>query len=170
MAPWQFRTKIAPRAAPPTEILHAMHGETMAGLWTYSSAPAQVEARLSKLLPEVSSWSSSARMFGDSKGDQIEIWKDGDQLAWVGLAFSLFHPNSDFIKQAVATVAALDCLFVGVQSKAPFEPKLGSFVEHAQQCSAARYIPNGWSVKVHDHDAPHIFHQKKSNPDDLAPP
>lgn len=117
----------------------------MAGLWTYCSAPAQIEARLSKILPKVSSWSSSARMFGDSKGDQIEVWKNGDQLAWVGLAFSLSHPNSDFIKQAVGTVAALDCLFVGVQSKTPFEPKLGSFVEHAQQCSAARYIPNGWS-------------------------
>ena len=143
MAPWQFRTKVIPKMAPFVIMQQLVHEEDFARrYWAKCQALDKTEDIISGLLPEVPSWSTSARMFGDSKGDQIEIWKDEGKLAWVAMAFSLSHPNIPFIRDAIKSVSNLNSLFLSVQSKELFEPDHEHFVQQALKCSAARYIPN----------------------------
>lgn len=144
MAPWQFRTEVLPMIA--TGGLLEGETEDWDGgkrYWNHYPAMSAVEEALSQLLPEVASWSTSARMFGDSKGDQIELWKEQGHLTRVAVAFSLAHPNLEFITRTVETVSRVSCVFRSVQLKEVFAPDLKEFVGVARRCSAARYIPSG---------------------------
>lgn len=162
MAPWQFNTKIIPRqgillehgeiprrlevvrisAEVPMIELEA-RSDSLPNYWAASPLLSCVEEKLGQLLPSRESWSDSAKMYGDSKADSIEIWVTNDkQVDRVVVAFSLSEPDLQFIRAAIKAVDQLDCLFLNIESREVFTPTLEQFVEQAVACNACRFLPD----------------------------
>ena len=161
MSAWQFRTELLP-----IEALVQRHGSLPASLpverlsfvnlleigeesinesvkyWSEIHDHRRVEDSCSQLLPEIRSWSRSARMFGDKRGDSVAIWKsDVGKIEDIRLNFNLSIPNTSFVRAALACVSENDCMLHDIQNCGVFLPTAENFVESATRCSAAKFLP-----------------------------
>jgi hypothetical protein len=172
MAPWQFRTKLVPRKGvlqqhgkipKHLEVVRVSsdvaletlesQADALPNYWEGQMPLSQVEEKLSHLLLARESWSDSAKMYGESKADSIEIWGKGDRIVdRVAVSFSLSEPNIEFIKAAIAAVRELDCVFLNIQTKEVFEPELDVFIAQAEACSASRFLPHRLSRMIPNPD------------------
>lgn len=72
-----------------------------------NSDPRLLIPEVSELLPERTSWSADAAMFGDEDGDSVEVWEDSVDCAVDIRNFSIYR-----LQAMVSIAARADCLIV----------------------------------------------------------
>lgn len=132
----------------PMEELNKRH-DPMPIYWTQSVDWSFIENEFANLLPEIDSWSDVARLFGNSDGDSVQIWKhdpnDGP-IERLTVAFSLAEPNVDFIKSALAATRKCGCVLHAIESMAVIEPIPEHFVREAKRSRAYRFVPEDYDL------------------------
>ncbi|NBF01544.1 hypothetical protein GV819_04495 [Pseudomonas sp. Fl5BN2] len=87
--------------------------------------------RASRLLPEIESWTSEARMFGCKDGDRIEVWED-DVLCYLDLR----KLSLSLLEGIIYLAASSDCSLVLFGSGEVVEPELPLVVEKIKESNA----------------------------------
>ena len=100
-----------------------------------------LEAQLTAWVPENTSWSDRARMFGDDMTDQLGIWRDENgSLCRINVLFCLSNPNLDNLRRFLNMPVLADCLLHDIQSESVFRPTAENWALHVRSCSAMRYL------------------------------
>jgi hypothetical protein len=85
-------------------------------------SPEVVEA-VSRILPEMNSWTDSAKMFGESNGNKIELWDDS-----IRVRIDMRWENQDFVEALVQLSVLLGCIIVCAEGGVVLEPNETSLV------------------------------------------
>jgi len=88
-------------------------------------------AGISRLLPEIESWTSEARMFGYEDGDRVEFWED-DVLCYLDLR----RLSLSLLEVVTGLAAYFDCSLVLFGSGEVVEPELPLVVEKIKESNA----------------------------------
>jgi len=142
MAVWQFKFSLIP-----TSGIIGVHGRLVRALPEYAAArpggpvdggedaqfvnywekaamkPASLQP-IMQLLPPTKSWSPDAKMFGDSEGDQIEVWDDD-----INCALDLRTFSKELLTAIVQLASSAQCKLVLHGTGEVVEPDLQAVLD-----------------------------------------
>ena len=107
MAIWQFKVLLVSRlwleSGGDVGALGAEAGCDAGAAWSFEE-PAELEARLTQVLPRRASWQARHRAWGDEQGDDVQLWTERGRIGAIAVQFDLRSPNMRLVK-AVADLA-----------------------------------------------------------------
>ena len=131
MAIWQYKGSLVPRAG--ILKLHGHIPEALPGcrgLWEpelkadevypnywKAESPKVFASELATLLPSGTHWSDRALLFGDMRGDRVEIWDEDLQFR-----FDLRTPNLELLPAMIDFAIRHDVLWVSENMGRPIAP------------------------------------------------
>jgi hypothetical protein len=164
MAAWQFDAHLLPEVAiqrPDGSLPIAIaRADINAGdWWKGTKLPADFAERLSSVLPQGSSWSSSLQTWGQEDGDRVDlVWED-DELADIFLRVDVRRVSYDRLDKVLRLARAYRwVLWTGGQI---LRPSLGQLLRAIQRSDAFRFVqdPEGFLLalgRTVERDAPDL--------------
>jgi hypothetical protein len=150
MAIWQFKTHLIPE-----QRVRELYGQMPVTIpvgddkrvqWGDGIQPLQdFEAEISAMLPEMSSWDSSSRMWGDDKNDTDFVWviyADDNRNSVVEMEFRFYAAeiSEPYVARACQFAARHACLFVDNRSRRVMKPDVASVMNGIRKSTAGRFV------------------------------
>lgn len=153
MSAWQFKFILVPRVA--IEELHGKDVEVLPeyvsrspnsdfdesrefpNYWRRLGIPCWLSERVERLIPRAKSWSSDAQMFGDTNGNNVEIWSD-DVICNIDVR----DPNMPLLAQMIQVANELDCKLILKGSGKIIDAELKAVEDSMVSSNAMKFVRN----------------------------
>ncbi len=150
MAIWQLKTHLIPE-----QRVRELYGQIPVTIpvddddrvqWGDGIRPLPgFEAEISSMLPEMRSWDSSSRMWGDDKNDADFVWvncgdDNRDVVVEVEFRFHAAEISARFVALACQFAARHGGLFVDNRSRRVMKPDVASVMNGLRKSTAGRFI------------------------------
>ncbi len=163
MAIWQFRLDLLPQklvqdrdATVPTALPPAYAEETV--WWSGVQPPIGFERALGEILPEIDSWSTSMRIWGDERSNSAVVCYRGDDKAhveWVGFRIDVRVISRPLLAGICLIARKCGCVLV-TSKREILEPEEGPILAAIDESVAKLFLTNPVAAlraaaKISDH-------------------
>ena len=150
MAIWQFKTRLIPERR-----VCEIYGQIPVTIpvdddervqWGHGVQPLRgFEAEISTMLPEMTSWDASSRMWGDDKNDTDFVWviyTDDNRNTVLEMEFRFYAAeiSASYVAQACDFAARHACLFLDNRSRRIMKPDVASVMNGLRKSTARKFV------------------------------
>ena len=153
MAVWQYRGELIPEL-----WLIAKHGKIPEALdnyittedtnldaiedshcWRDIDVPDDLLQRVSAIMPQRTSWTNDAFMFGDDQTSDFEIWYDQGEVDAIYFRWDLREPDLEVLNQMISLAKSLGAHIVSGDRATVIEPDFYAVLNDVQKSNAYRF-------------------------------
>ncbi len=122
-----------------TEELYDEDGFDPSCTWVEQQPKYDFEKVFDAILPRAESWSKDLTLWGDTKTNDISVWRDDAKVSSIDFRLDLRENNVSLLNSVVDSAITLDCVLFIPGQEVVIKPNIFELKKYILKSGAARY-------------------------------
>ena len=125
-----------------TDELYDEDGFDPTCTWVEQQPNEDFEKVFDAILPRAESWSKDLTLWGDTKTNDISVWREGAKVSSIDFRLDLRESSIGLMNSLVDSVISLNCALFIPGQEVVIKPNIFELKKYILKSSAAKYVKN----------------------------